>query len=1074
MSRNTTIFLWLCLLSWLPITSFGQTLTQYEYWFDDNFVDRTLGSLSGNIALFDQEVDASSLSNGIHKFSFRVKQSDGHYSAVTSSLFLKVITGGGTTMEYWFDDRIDQRVSQPIASDDAVQEFNLDLHDNAIFPLGFHKLNIRVNIDNQASAIYSTGVYKFPVGSATRLDYWIDNNTADIKTLTPKIANDGSATYQFLDDCDLTGASIGFHKLNLRVTIDGQPSAVYSSGIYKMPEGNLSKLEYWFDNDKTIRTIPGTMSNDGTSYQFLDELDIDGLTPGHHRLYCRAVSDDGLIASAITSTAVVVKTKYDNIIPGNVKIRSYSIAVDNNDPLELTLSYPGQVVDIDKNYDVRNLSTGDHELKLRFANDAGAGVSLKSTFTVEEQETPVINLTAQESDGLVKIKFNSIPNDISYRISRVDANGALAHLNQIKGSYYPNDISFTDNPPSGTYRYYAKGRYETIDGTPTIVTSNEASAAVAEEVPATQYASISGRILYEWARSYGERNIIFSDGVTVKTDYVGHFFRDKAPVGENLTITVEEDPGYTFSTENITVKENNNTVFISIEENADYLLANTESPLQFDSFVEVMPRQYYRFKVKNVTPWIWQGVISVKALLKDYVDNTPTEITPPTNAQTLAGSINTYTARLNYNYVTTDKISLLPGETREIYLPENSFIWDWEQKYYYFYFECIDESGVKLIALNPDYNLESNPLTHLVEKLDVVDADNKLFEEDVTFAVNLIMYMLGQVKEVDGKLGDFSEHLSFFNECLGYDIEYVSVDNLTRIIEYEDNYINIFNDSKLAVFKENLFYGVQRTGAEINIFRESIATLVRESKDILDVFKDVQQVLDYAKAYNEWQGMDDTERMIYFSERVLDFAASHGDPFVKILKTYLDVTKITIENAKKLGATWHSNMDADWFSSDNQLSESERTGSSKHNKYLDFRIRVKKDDKWRLFDSYFDAEDLKKQIYDITVTARNKMGGLGDFKAEATFTPVVDGDYVYLRQTGIAGGLSEGNAIEDMWMHIRWKNGRITRVPLRHGKEIKGNGVKYDALATPWNYTVTFQSGTSDKDHIADIIKLDD
>ena len=208
MSRNTTIFLWLCLLSWLPITSFGQTLTQYEYWFDDNFGDRTSGSLSGYTALFDQEVDASSLSNGIHKFSFRVKQSDGHYSAVTSSLFLKVITGGGTTMEYWFDDKIDQRVSQDIASDDAIQEFDLDLHDDKIFPTGFHKLNIRVNIDNQASAIYSTGVYKFPVGNDTRLDYWLDSDTTDIKTLTAKAANDGTAYYLVHDDCDLSGASI--------------------------------------------------------------------------------------------------------------------------------------------------------------------------------------------------------------------------------------------------------------------------------------------------------------------------------------------------------------------------------------------------------------------------------------------------------------------------------------------------------------------------------------------------------------------------------------------------------------------------------------------------------------------------------------------------------------------------------------------------------------------------------------------------------------------------------------------------------------------------------------------------
>jgi hypothetical protein len=337
------------------------------------------------------------------------------------------------------------------------------------------------------------------------------------------------------------------------------------------------------------------------------------------------------------------------------------------------------------------------------------------------------------------------------------------------------------------------------------------------------------------------------------------------------------------------------------------------------------------------------------------------------------------------------------------------------------------------------------------------------------------MRMLSGVKEIDGKLGDFDEYLKEFKDCVGYDLEYVDFDYLSRKIEHAASYSELFNDNELWYFKTIVYSEANKFDTGINKFRDKIASTVRDSKNILDVFHYVQQAMDYAKAYNEWQGMDDTERMIYFSERVLDFAASHGDPFVKILKTYLDVTRITIENAKKLGAAWHSSMDADWFSSDNQLFESERTGSMKHNRHLDFRIRVKKEDTfWRLFDSYFDAEAVKKQIYDVTVTAKNKMGGRGDFKAEATFTPVVDGDYVYLRQTGINGALSEGDAIEDMWMNIRWKNGRTTRVPLRHGKEIKGNGVKYDAISKPWRYTVTFQSGTSKDENMADIIQIDD
>ena len=108
-------------------------------------------------------------------------------------------------------------------------------------------------------------------------------------------------------------------------------------------------------------------------------------------------------------------------------------------------------------------------------------------------------------------------------------------------------------------------------------------------------------------------------------------------------------------------------------------------------------------------------------------------------------------------------------------------------------------------------------------------------------------------------------------------------------------------------------------------------------------------------------------------------------------------------------------------------------------------------------------------------------GGDEPFKAEATFAPVVDGDYVYLRQTGINGELSLGDAIEDMWLNIRWKNGRTTRVPLRHGDGIKGNGVQFnddflDGTFRPWvsYYTITFQSSSTKDENMADIIQIDD
>ena len=105
MSRRTTRLFWLCLLCLFPLLSVAQTLTKYEYWIDNDITNIQTGSLSGTEATAHFEIDASDLSLGVHKVSFRAVQSDGYYSAVSSLHFYRGITGSGATLEYWFDDK---------------------------------------------------------------------------------------------------------------------------------------------------------------------------------------------------------------------------------------------------------------------------------------------------------------------------------------------------------------------------------------------------------------------------------------------------------------------------------------------------------------------------------------------------------------------------------------------------------------------------------------------------------------------------------------------------------------------------------------------------------------------------------------------------------------------------------------------------------------------------------------------------------------------------------------------------------------------------------------------------------
>ena len=156
MKKNIIITLLLSLLALSPGLMLAQTLTSYEYWFDDDFRGRKTDSLSGTTDVINANIDTRQLSDGIHKISIRVKQSDGMYSAITSSVFMKKISGVGSRLEYWIDDDRStvHVINGSLASDGKDYLFNdtLDLGD--ISP-GYHRLYYRAvsSTDLTASAV---------------------------------------------------------------------------------------------------------------------------------------------------------------------------------------------------------------------------------------------------------------------------------------------------------------------------------------------------------------------------------------------------------------------------------------------------------------------------------------------------------------------------------------------------------------------------------------------------------------------------------------------------------------------------------------------------------------------------------------------------------------------------------------------------------------------------------------------------------------------------------------------------------------------------------------------------------
>lgn len=144
------------LLALLPSLVPAQSLTSYEYWFDDDVAGRQQGSLSGTIDIVNASIDARRLSAGVHTISIRVMQSDGMYSAISSSTFIKMNTVTGSKLEYWIDGDLStvHVIDGSLASDGKDYIFNdtLDLGD--VTP-GYHRLYYRAvsSTDPTASAV---------------------------------------------------------------------------------------------------------------------------------------------------------------------------------------------------------------------------------------------------------------------------------------------------------------------------------------------------------------------------------------------------------------------------------------------------------------------------------------------------------------------------------------------------------------------------------------------------------------------------------------------------------------------------------------------------------------------------------------------------------------------------------------------------------------------------------------------------------------------------------------------------------------------------------------------------------
>lgn len=355
-----------------------------EWWLDSDFDGRTQVAITNT---WQQDIDASALSTGVHTFGVRVGDSNGLWGQPVIRHFLvqHVVTPVDnqlSTYDYWIDNQYADRQSGPVPSSGTLA-FDLDM---SSLTVGVHQLAIRVN-DTQGLTsqlvIRQFAVQRVtpPVDNQlTTYEYWIDNKYAD------RQSGSVPASGVIAMDLDMSSLSDGAHALSIRVNdSQGLTSQLVTRQflVHKFAppvENALTTYDYWFDGYYDSRHT-ASVPTDGTVAL---DLDVSALAPGVHTMSIRVNDKQGLTSQLVTRSFLVVNT---NAVDDNT-LATFRYWIDNDYDSQVTVSAASGTVAVD--VDASALSPGIHRLyyQLQDAQGLYGPVTVTSFSVPDTKDTP--------------------------------------------------------------------------------------------------------------------------------------------------------------------------------------------------------------------------------------------------------------------------------------------------------------------------------------------------------------------------------------------------------------------------------------------------------------------------------------------------------------------------------------------------------------------------------------------------------------------------------------------------------------------------------------------------------------
>lgn len=338
-------------------------ISSHQYWFDNDFGSNTYTSVSPTENLeLNTAISLETLSDGLHVFNIRFKDTDDRWSITSSDFFYFNDLTANTinSYQYWFDGDYDSNIYLSVSPTE-----NLGL--TIAIPLetlnnGLHSFNIRFRDDKHRWSITSSDFFYYNDLTANNINsyqYWFDN---DYSTQTTE---EVSPIGQLLLDTSISLENIsdGLHLFSIRFKDDkGAWSIPQNQYFYynNLTDSNIVAYQYWFDND--IETNAFVAATPIQQMQLTEMIPIENIEEGLHLFGIRFKDDKGRWSVPVNQYFY----KTNHIVDNKITAYRYWINDDIDNAIYVSINSPTQLLNLSEDINFPGLAIGDYTIHFQF------------------------------------------------------------------------------------------------------------------------------------------------------------------------------------------------------------------------------------------------------------------------------------------------------------------------------------------------------------------------------------------------------------------------------------------------------------------------------------------------------------------------------------------------------------------------------------------------------------------------------------------------------------------------------------------------------------------------------------